>query len=242
MTDAALLEARMRPAARAGASASRTRESKARQIHAALKRAIVTGELAPDTAFDKNELCERFGVSRLPVTTAIERLAYENLVVVEPQRGSYVARIRAGDVRQWMLVRRVLETELVGLCAMQLSRRSVERLTRQLAHQRTAMENGDLDGFYELDVEFHRLLVDGLSLHRVGDILESIRPHVDRVRRMLLPEPGRMPSTFGEHQAIHGAIVNRQAALARRAMCRHLDRVLAELELFERRHPAYFAE
>jgi DNA-binding GntR family transcriptional regulator len=222
-------------------TASRSRESKARQIHAALKHAIVTGELPPDTALDKNELCVRFGVSRLPVTTAIERLAYENLVVVEPQRGSYVARIRIGDVKQWMLVRRVLEAELAGLCAQQLPDAAVARLTRHLAHQRTAMEHGDIDGFYDLDVGFHRVLIDGLSLHRVGEVLESVRPHVDRVRRMLLPEPGRMPSTFGEHQAIHAAILARDAVAASEAMHRHLDRVLSELELFAERHPDYFA-
>ncbi len=220
---------------------SRSRESKARQIHAALKHAIVTGELPPDAALDKNELGQRFGVSRLPVTNAIERLAFESLVIVEPQRGSYVARIRIGDVKQWMLVRRVLEMELVGLAASQLSERGIERLTRSIAYQRTAMENGDLDRFYELDVEFHRLMIDGLSLHRVGDVLESVRPHVDRVRRMLLPEPGRMPATFGEHQAIQAAIAARDASAAIEAMRRHLDRVLSELELFEERHPNFFA-
>jgi DNA-binding GntR family transcriptional regulator len=220
----------------------RTRESKARQIHAALKHAIVAGELPPDAALDKNELGARFGVSRLPVTTAIERLAFENLVIVEPQRGSYVARIRIGDVKQWMLVRRVLETELVGLCALNLAEAAIRRISRNLAYQRTAMENGDLDRFYELDVEFHGLLIEGLALHRVGDILESVRPHVDRVRRMLLPEPGRMPSTYREHQAIVDAITARDPAAAATAMRRHLDRVLSELELFAERHPSFFAE
>ena len=218
------------------------RESKARQIHAALKQAIVTGELPPDTALDKNQLGARFGVSRLPVTTAIERLAFEHLVIVEPQRGSYVARIRIGDVKQWMLVRRVLETELAGLCAAELAATAIERISRNLAYQRTAMENGDLDRFYELDVEFHGLLSEGLALHRIGDILESVRPHVDRVRRMLLPEPGRMPGTYGEHQTIFAAIARRDPVAAADAMRRHLDRVLSELELFAERHPGFFSE
>jgi DNA-binding GntR family transcriptional regulator len=224
-----------------GANASRSRESKARQIHAALKHAIVTGELPPDAALDKNELGLRFGVSRLPVTTAIERLAFEGLVVVEPQRGSFVARIRLGDVKQWMLVRRALEMELVGLGAEQLSDHWLGLISRNLAYQRAAMENGDLDGFHELDVEFHRLLAEALSFHRVGDVLEQLRPHVDRVRRLLLPEPGRMPATFAEHHAIHAAIAARDAPAARDAMRRHLDRVLSELELFEERHPNFFA-
>jgi DNA-binding GntR family transcriptional regulator len=224
-----------------GASAARSRESKAHQIHAALKHAIVTGELSPDAALDKNELAARFGVSRLPVTTAIERLAFEGLVVVEPQRGSYVARIRSGEVKQWMLVRRAIEMELAGLGAEQLTEQWIDLISRNLAYQRTAMEHDDLDGFYELDMEFHVLLIEGLSYQRVGDVLEQLRPHVDRVRRMLLPEPGRMPATFAEHRAIYAAIAQRDATAAREAMRRHLDRVLSEFELFEEKHPNFFA-
>ena len=107
-----------------GKSASRlhTRSggSKADQIYGALKLAIVTGELPPEAPIDKLELCARFGVSRLSVTTAVNRLAFERLVVVEPQRGSYVSRIRISDVRQWMMVRRALEVEVVASCAERL--------------------------------------------------------------------------------------------------------------------------
>src|SRR5215469_17750870 len=93
------------------------RESKVDRAYAALKRAIVSGALAPQTPIDKNEWCAAFEVSRLSITTAINRLAFEGLVVVEPQRGSYVAKIRLEDVRQWMLMRRALEMEVVAVCA-----------------------------------------------------------------------------------------------------------------------------
>jgi DNA-binding GntR family transcriptional regulator len=61
------------------------------------------------------------------------------------------------------------------------------------------------------------------------------------VRRILLPEPGRMPATFAEHQAIHRAIAAHKPAAAVKAMRRHLDRVLRELEVFEKRHPNFFS-
>jgi hypothetical protein len=60
------------------------------------------GTLAPETPIDKNEWCALFEVSKLSITTAINRLAFEGLVEVEPQRGSYVATIHLEDVRQWM--------------------------------------------------------------------------------------------------------------------------------------------
>jgi DNA-binding GntR family transcriptional regulator len=217
------------------------RESKSQQIYAQLKASIVAGELAPETLIDKSELCRRFGVSRLPVTGAIERLAFEGLVVIEPQRGSYVSRIRLGDVKQWMLVRRVLEMELVEACARGLEQSWIDRLGRNLAYQRAAVDQADMDGLYDLDVAFHQLMVEGLALPRVGEILDSLRTQIDRVRRILLPEPGRAPATLGEHEAIYRMIVGRKPTAAAQAMRKHLDRVLSELEAFEKRHPNFFS-
>jgi DNA-binding GntR family transcriptional regulator len=102
--------------------------SKVDQAYLALKRAIVSGALAPETPIDKNEWCATFEVSRLSITTAINRLAFERLVVVEPQRGSYVAKISLEDVRQWMLMRRALEIEVVAVCAAAQSKASARIL------------------------------------------------------------------------------------------------------------------
>jgi GntR family transcriptional regulator, rspAB operon transcriptional repressor len=160
-------------------------ESKVDQIYGALKLAIVSGELPPEAPIDKIDLCARFGVSRLSVTTAVNRLAFERLVVVEPQRGSYVSRIRSSDVRQWMLVRRALEVEVVGACAQHLGDDWIAQLDRNMAYQRTAVKSGDLDGFYQLDIAFHRLLIEGLA-----------RTHLDRVLRELEVFQERHPNFF----------------------------------------------
>jgi GntR family transcriptional regulator, rspAB operon transcriptional repressor len=223
-----------------GAGADGARLPKTDQVHRALKRAITRGELPPGTAIDKSTLCLRFGVSRLPVTTALHRLAYEGLVLIEPQKGSYVSRIRLDDVLQWMMARRALESEVAGEAARRLAPESLEELSRNLRYQRAAVEGEDYDGFLELDVAFHHQLTDGLGLPRLGETLDALRVHLDRVRRLLLPEPGRMAATLDEHRAVHEAIAARKAAAAERAMRRHLAVVADRLVAFERDHPDFF--
>ena len=127
------LPARRRPARAA------TRLPKADQVHLALKQAIIRGELPPGAAIDKSALCLRFGVSRLPVTTAIHRLAYEGLVLIEPQKGSYVSRIRLDDVLQWMMARRAIEAEVAAEAARRLPAESREALARNLRYQEAAV-------------------------------------------------------------------------------------------------------
>jgi GntR family transcriptional regulator, rspAB operon transcriptional repressor len=130
------------------AGARGPRESKVDKVYSVLKQAIVSGALAPDTLIDKGDWSARFEVSKLSVTTAVNRLAFERLAVIEPQRGSYVARIRMADVKQWMLVRRALESEVVAACARDLSDAVIEQLGRNLAYQRAALDSGDLQGFH----------------------------------------------------------------------------------------------
>jgi DNA-binding GntR family transcriptional regulator len=216
--------------------------SKVDQAYVALKQAIVSGALAPQTPIDKNEWCAAFEVSRLSITTAINRLAFEGLVVVEPQRGSYVARIRLEDVKQWMLMRRALEMEVVAACATRMPGPAVENLGQNLAYQQAAISSGDLQGFHELDTRFHRQLAGNWGLSRIGEVLDPIRTHLERVRRTLLPEPGRLQGTFAEHEAIFQGIAAQKPERAREAMANHLDRVAGELHAFVIRHPGFFEE
>jgi DNA-binding GntR family transcriptional regulator len=229
-----------RPSLAAGAGASDVRLPKADQVHLALKRAIVRGELPPGAAIDKPGLCLRFGVSRLPVTTAINRLAYEGLVLIEPQRGSYVSRIRLDDVLQWMMARRAIEAEVAAEAARRLSAEALGALGRNLRYQEAAVAELDFDGFLDLDVAFHRQLTEGLGLDRIAETLDALGVHLARVRRLLLPEPGRIAATLAEHRAVHAAIEARKAAAAGRAMRRHLAVVMAGLVAFERDHQDFF--
>lgn len=224
-----------------GVAAGRgARQSKVDRVYLALKQAIVSGELAPLTLVDKSEWGARFEVSRLSITSAINRLAFEGLVVIEPQRGSYVSKIRLADVKQWMMMRRLLEIEVAALCATELPERAIDQMGRSLSYQRAALDSGDLAGFHELDTHFHRQMTNGLNLRRVGEALDSLRMHLDRVRRTLLPAPGRMEGTYAEHRAIFEAIVERRPDRAAELMRAHLESVRRELEDFVSRHPGFF--
>jgi DNA-binding GntR family transcriptional regulator len=216
------------------------RQFKVDRVYLALKQAIVAGELAPMALVDKGEWSARFGVSRLSITSAINRLAFEGLVVIEPQRGSYVSKIRLADVKQWMMMRRLLEVEVAALCATELPDRAVDQMSRNLSYQRAALDSGDLAGFHELDTRFHRQMTNALNLQRVGEALDSLRMHLDRVRRTLLPAPGRIAGTYAEHRAIFEAIAGRSPERAAEATRAHLGSVLRELEDFVSRRPGFF--
>jgi DNA-binding GntR family transcriptional regulator len=214
---------------------------KADQVYGELKEAILAGRVEPGAFIDKSALCERLGVSRFPVSAAVSRLAFESLVVVEPQHGSFVARISAADVRERMFIRRALESEIAAEAARRLPREGLAALEEDLARQRKAVEAGDRVSFYAHDVGFHQALTTHLGLRRSAEILDGVRAHLERVRRLLMLPPGRLRQTLAEHSAIFAAIEAGDVESARVAMERHLGEMTGQFESFVRERPELFS-
>lgn len=207
------------------------------RIYAELKAAIVDGSLPPGTPIDKNDIRSRFNASLSPVTAAISRLGYEKLVVIEPQRGSFVAPIVFDDIVQFMSLRRALEVEAVCEATKAPPADLEQRLERNLAYQEAARGVADLNRFYELDVEFHRVIIDASGLWKFNTVLDEVRSHLDRVRLLMLPVRGRMVGTLEEHHDIARAIGSKRVEKAEDAMRKHLERVDQEFRSFAQENP-----
>lgn len=226
----------------AGAEPDARRSFKADQVYATLKEAILSGGLAPGLAIDKPALCERLGMSRFPVSAAINRLAFEKLVVIEPQHGSFVSRISLIDVREFMLLRRAVEGDLAAAAAERGSPDLGEALSHNLDAQAGAAAAGDPAGFYALDVLFHQAIVESLGLLHAAEMLSRLLSHLERVRRLLSAPPSRAPITLAAHRSIAAAIGARDTDAARAAARAHLDDTSALFESFARQNPTLFAE
>jgi DNA-binding GntR family transcriptional regulator len=207
-----------------------------------VKEAILSGALEPGAAIDKLALCERLSVSRFPVSAAISRLAFERLARVQPQHGSFVARISARDVRERLMIRRAIEGEVAAEAARRLNREGLAALHDNLGKAERAVDADDRERFYTLDVAFHALITEHLGLARSGEMLDGLREHLERVRRLLMAPPGRNRATLSEHHAVVEAIASGDPARARQAMEEHMSAIAAQFESFSGERPELFTE
>ncbi len=215
--------------------------SKADAVYGELKQAILTGVLEPGCLIDKTVLCEKLGVSRFPVSAAVSRLAYDHLVDVAPQHGSFVSRISINDVRERLFIRSALEGEIAAEAARRMSRVDKDALAANLAEAKAAVEADDRAAFYAADVAFHQVATTRLGMARATEVLDSLRVHLERVRRLLMSPPGRIREVLHEHEAIVEAIEAGDASAAREAMKRHLGATGDLLETVARQRPEMFA-
>jgi DNA-binding GntR family transcriptional regulator len=199
-------------------------------VYAALRARIRDLVLPPGAALRKDELAAEFGVSRAPINEAIARLADEGLAEVFPQHGSFVAVIRASDVREGLFIRVGLETEAMREAARAASPALIAALDANLAAQARALASKDLNGFFDLDEALHGLIFAAAGAGRARRLLDAARAPLDRVRRMALPEPGRAEETLSEHRRLVEAIRMGDSDYAAAAMRAHLAAVSRSVE------------
>lgn len=210
-------------------------------VEEALRAAIVSLAMEPGMMIDKLAVCERMGVSRFPVSSALARLASAGLVEVLPQRGTRVMPIIMHDIRQHLFIRSALEVETVRALAHSCDDTTLAALDANLARQRDAIEQGQRHAFHLLDLAFHELLLSAINLPRVKEIVAVSRNALDRARR-LMASPERHAHTLAEHARIAQAIRSRDGEAAAHAMHEHLDEVVAELQRCSAERPDLFRE
>ncbi|CAL9607414.1 hypothetical protein SUDANB21_05569 [Streptomyces sp. enrichment culture] len=83
------------------------------QILAALRTALVTGDLRPGEVYSGPALAERFGVSATPVREAMQQLTQEGAVEVVPNRGFRVVERSERELAELAEVRALIEVPVM---------------------------------------------------------------------------------------------------------------------------------
>ena len=215
--------------------------SLANRAYLALKEAILALAYPPGEILRKGEICDHLGVSRSPVSEAMLRLAAEGLVDVVPQAGSFVARLSMDEVREGAFLREALEVAAAELVARTATDDQIRQLDRNLRLQEAHVTALDAEGFHAADAAMHDLMLSFTGHRRLAGLSQTAWVHVNRARRLLLPQPGRIAQTVDEHRAIVAAIAAHAPEAAGLATRRHLRQMLTLLEPLAVQRPELFS-
>jgi DNA-binding GntR family transcriptional regulator len=212
------------------------------QLYAALRDGIVSGALEPGRQLSENELAEWTGVSRTPIREALARLRDDRLVEVVPQLGTFVTRISASAVEDAQFIREALECAAVRLAAQRADASDVAALDGIVQRQREVRDAQDFDRFYVLDDELHGALCE-LSGHGMAwTLAQRANGHLNRVRRLSLPQPRYLTEMVAEHELVVEAVRRGDPAAAESALRHHLRMVLSGLPALREEHADYFED
>lgn len=213
---------------------------KAAQVYDILRGAIIDMKLPPGVPINKELISIQLKVSKTPVSEAVSRLEENGLLEVFPQHGTFVPKIRESDVRQGAFLRRALEVAAVREVAERATAEQIEELRKNMRYLESALSVGDLEDFHTRDGEFHKLICRFTGYPRLPRLVDGSRGQLDRVRKLLLPDPTRPAETVPEHMRILTAIEARDPDAAAQAMKDHLDEIPSRLHQLMEQQPELF--
>lgn len=223
------------PAGRAAAKGDR-----AQAIRQSVINAILEQRLLPGTKMGEDELGQIFGASRTIVRGALQSLAQEGILVIEKNRGAFVAQPSRADAQEVFEARKLIEPTIARIAAAR--RNGDDALTRHLATEADAIERGDDRAAIRLSGEFH-LLIAERSGHRV--YANFLRELVARSSLIILLYHSRAAriSCTDHHRPLAAAIEAGEGDRAAALMIHHLDEIEQGLDLAEEpRQPSMLSE
>jgi DNA-binding GntR family transcriptional regulator len=204
-----------------------------------LRTAILHGYFAPGEHLREEAIAKSLGVSRGPVREAFSQLEREGMVVIQRNRGTFVARLTREDAEEVYSLRRVLErlaAEYAARCATAAQLDAMQRVIDTMAHY---TERGITEQeAAELDVQFHQLLYQASGHKRLYDCWTNLQRqiHILLLSRNVADADYRVV-TVSSHQIILDALRDRDATRAATLIDDHLrgsyERVIGAMDTID---------
>ena len=193
------------------------------QVYTRILEAITDRTLPPGHRIRQNELAEKLGVSRQPVSHALHLLHRQGLVAESGRRGFEVTQLDPERIRQLYEVRGAIDALAAKLAAGRIKSDATGRAKLEAALR----AGGAIDRktppaqLIALDVDFHRATYRLAGNPAIEEMIAPQWPHMRRSMATVLAELDYRDSAWSEHGAIAAQILAGQAKAAEAAALAH---------------------
>ena len=213
------------------------------QVHDRLVVAIAEGALSPGQRLTQEEVAARLGVSRQPVSHALQVLRRRGLVVQSGKRGLAVAPLDATRLRDLYQVRAALEALAASLAAKRVqagtvSAQQLDEGTALIARGRRLSEQSSIGALIAADVDFHSFLHRLSGNQAIVETIAAEWPHFKRAMGAVLADAAVGRRLWAEHAEILRSIIAGDAGAAAEAARSHIEHATEETAARLERHSA----
>lgn len=191
-----------------------------------IKSRILDGTYHPAQRMLEVHLADEIGVSRNTVKKALLRLAQEQLVVIENNKGASVRSLDTDEVTQYMEIREELEAIIVRQAALNIDEKAVEELEKVYEKMQVLCRKEDFDIYSKYNTQFHTIIYRASRKPIITSYCLNIKTQLSRFqfRTMLVPE--RSIQSLEEHNEILKAMKQRNPDDAEKAIRAHMSNLL----------------
>lgn len=203
------------------------------QVLEALRRAIVSGRLAPKQRLTERALIEMLGVSRTVIREALRQLEAEGLIEIIPNKGPVVRELSPAEAKDLYRIRAVLEGLAARLFAENATGSMVDKLDAALQEVVLAYKGEDGEQALDAKTQFYDLLYAGSDSQTLASMLGVVQARVWRWRAVGLTHPDRAQNRLDESvrnlRLLIAAIRNKDGDLAEQIMREEVNKAAEEV-------------
>ena len=208
------------------------RETLGAQVYHLLRDRILRGEIAGGSRLIQGPLSEEIGTSRIPVRDALKRLESDGLVKCDETGRYSVVQFSTEDAEEVYAIRRRLEPFAVELAAKAMTSEAMGEIKSLFNELTKAARRRQLEKYIEINTSFHMAIYEASGMVRLVRIIRGLYSGVPSLTPIVLE--GRIVRSQEEHAEIVDRLAARDGAGAARAMDRHIENALAELQKSKR--------
>ncbi len=200
-----------------------TRRSIPAEIADSLRQRILSGELLEGMPLRQETLAEAYGVSRIPVREALQRLQAEGLISIAPHRGARVSDLALGEIGDLYELRACLEGELAARAVPRLQAQDLTAMEQVLAAYEQALRREDIGDWGTLNWRFHSALLRAAERPVWLEEMRSLNERTERYVRLQLALTGALRKAQADHRSLLALARAGDADEVSRVMRSHIE-------------------
>lgn len=207
----------------AGLFAESTHGTLSDRLYSALRKAILSGDLPPQTKLREVDLATVVPISRTPIREALKRLRADGLLSVSANRALEVHDIDLLQCLDTYAILEVLEPLTARLAAERITDSQVTDLRDSVDLTEFFFSKGRWDDVTRESQRFHELIYEAGGNKKLVQVIHRLREEAHRFRRFWTRNEEFVRLSIIENREIVDALARRDAVAAYDLMYQHLN-------------------
>jgi len=199
-------------------------ETLGEKAYFAVRKAIISGDLAAGEQVTERGLAGQLGISTTPIREALLRLEQHGLIERSREMGTTVSMVALSAVAETVLISAALHAVAARLAAEKITLGELDALREILAESKRVTQSTTSQTLLTLSDQFHDIVVKASRNVVLPKFLETVTAFGQEDRLKSLENKEEIPSGVAEHEAIIEALAAGDPDRAERLMRSHVLR------------------
>lgn len=177
----------------------------------------------------ETDLAEKFDVSRSTIREAFKILEGEELIISKARKGTYVATFTEKDLVEINELRTLLEARAFLQALPKLEEKHFNDLEAIIERMKQGVKRKDWNELFNLDMTFHRYLMDLSDNSRILKIYDSLQVQIRTALMHLDEYYSSFDAFYQEHKELLDILKTKDADKVKESIINHIGYVEEKL-------------